>query len=132
VAVIVQRRTPPVTIVLITATLAMSIVAAIDARVGGKLYQHLALLPEAIWRGQIWRFVTWPFIQGGPLPLTFASVVLHVFGPDLLRAWGPGRYLRYVGGIVLISGIGTSVLALVLPAAWNLRNSAGWWSATPS
>jgi membrane associated rhomboid family serine protease len=106
VAVIVQRRSPQVTTVLIAATLAMSLIAAIDRRTGGELYHHLALLPEAIWRGQIWRLVTWPFIQGSPLSLIFACVTLHVFGSDLLRAWGPGRYVRYVAGVVLMAGIG--------------------------
>jgi membrane associated rhomboid family serine protease len=125
VAVILERRTPPVTIVLIAVTLMTSVVVAIDARMGGALYHHLALLPEAIWRGQIWRLVTWPFIQGGPLSLILACVALHVFGSDLLRAWGPGAYLRYLAGIVLIAGIGVSLLALVLPAAWNLPQLGG-------
>ncbi len=124
-AVIVQRRTPPITVVLIAATLAMSLVAAIDARAGGELYHHLALLPEAVWRGQVWRLVTWAFIQGGPLSLIFACVVLYVFGSDLLISWGPSRYLRYLAGIVLIAGIGTSLIALVLPAAWDLLHLGG-------
>jgi membrane associated rhomboid family serine protease len=125
VAVIVQRRTPPITVVLIAATLAMSLVAAIDARAGGELYHHLALLPEAVWRGQVWRLVTWAFIQGGPLSLIFACVVLYVFGSDLLISWGPSRYLRYLAGIVLIAGIGTSLIALVLPATWDLLHLGG-------
>jgi len=125
VAVIVQRRVPPITTVLIAATLAMSIVVAIDARAGGALYHHLALLPEAVWRGQVWRLMTWPFIQGGPLSLIFACVVLYVFGSDLLISWGPSRYLRYLAGIVLIAGIGTSLIALVLPAAWDLAHLGG-------
>src|SRR5687768_4574650 len=57
VAVIVQPRIPPITTALIVATLALSIVAAIDARAGGELYHHLALLPEAVWRGQVWRLM---------------------------------------------------------------------------
>jgi len=125
VAVIVQRRIPQVTTVQIAATLAMSLIVAIDARNGGELYHRLALLPEAIWRGQLWRLVTWPFIQGGPLSLIFACVALHVFGSDLLRAWGRGRYVRYVAGIVLIAGIGTSLLALVLPAARSIPQLGG-------
>lgn len=125
VAVMFQRRSPQVTTVLIAATLAMSLIVAVDARSGGQLYHQLALLPEAIWRGQIWRLVTWPFIQGGPLPLIFACVVLHVFGSDLRRAWGPVGFLRYVAGIVLVVGIGTSLLALVLPSAWDLPQLGG-------
>jgi membrane associated rhomboid family serine protease len=125
VAVIFQRRSPQVTTVLIAATLAMSLIVAIDAGNGGELRQRLALLPEAIWRGQIWRLVTWPFIQGGPLSLIFACVTLHVFGSELVRAWGPRRFVRYVAGIVLIAGIGTTLLALVLPAARHLPQLGG-------
>jgi membrane associated rhomboid family serine protease len=125
VAVIVQRRVPPITTLLIAATLAMSIVVAIDARVGGELYHHLALLPEAVWHGQVWRLVTWPFIQAGPLSLMFACVVLYVFGSDLLASWNPRRYLRYIAAIVLIAGVGTSLIALVLPAAWDLPHLGG-------
>lgn len=36
-AVIVQRRVPPITTALIAVTLAMSIVVVIDARLGGEL-----------------------------------------------------------------------------------------------
>ena len=125
VAVIVQRQISPITTVLIAATLALSLIVAIDARTGGALYHHLALLPEAVWHGQVWRLMTWPFIQGRPLPLIIACVVLYVFGSDLLVSWGPRRYLRYVAGMVLIAGIGTSLIALVLPAAWDLPRLGG-------
>jgi membrane associated rhomboid family serine protease len=125
VVVIVQRRSPQVTTVLIAVTLAMSLIVAIDARAGGELYQRLALLPEAIWRGQIWRLVTWPFIQGSPLSLILTCVTIHVFGSDLLHAWGQRRFVRYLAGVVLIAGIGTCLLALVLPAARDLPQLGG-------
>jgi membrane associated rhomboid family serine protease len=102
--VIAQRRTPPITAALIALTLGMSIVVAIDARRGGELYHHLALLPQAVWHGQVWRLMTWPFIQGSPLSLIFACVALYAFGSDLLLTWGAARYLRYLAGIVLIAG----------------------------
>ena len=124
-AVFVQRRVPPVTTTLIAITLAMSIAVAIDARLGGELFRHLALSPEAIWRGQVWRLVTWPFIHGGPFSLIFACVTLWAFGSDLLIAWGSRRYLRYLAGIVLVAGVGTSVVALVLPSAWWMWHLGG-------
>lgn len=117
-SVIVQRRIPPVTAGLIAVTLVLSLAVAIDARLGGELYRHLALSPAAIWRGEVWRLATWPFIHGGPLSLIFACVALWAFGSDLLIAWGPRRYLRYLSLIVLVAGVGTSLLGLVIPAAW--------------
>jgi len=69
--------------------------------------------------------MTWPFIQGGPLSLIFACLVLYVFGSDLLTSWGPRRYVWYLAGIVLIAGIGTSLIALMIPAAWDLPHLGG-------
>jgi membrane associated rhomboid family serine protease len=121
VPVIVQRRVPPVTAALIAVTLLLSMAVAIDARQGGELYRRLALSPEAIWRGEVWRLATWPFIHGRPLSLIFACVSLWAFGSDLLIAWGPRRYLRYLAVIVLVAGVGTSLIALLMPAArWAL------------
>lgn len=124
-AVFVQRRTPPITAGLIGLTLALSFVVAIDAGMGGQLYYHLALLPEGVWHGQLWRLVTWPFIQGGPLRLIFACVALYTFGSDLLLTWGPARYLRYLAVVALIAGVGTCLVALVLPSAWWLPRLGG-------
>lgn len=124
-AVIAQRRVPPITEALIAVTMTMSIVTVIDARMGGELYRHLALSPQAIWRGELWRLFTWPFIHGGPLSLIFACVALWAFGSDLLIAWGPKRYLRYLAGILLVAGVGTSVIALLLPSAWWMQRLGG-------
>jgi membrane associated rhomboid family serine protease len=107
------------------AGLTLSLLAAIDARVGGALWHHLALLPEAVWRGQLWRLFTWPFVHGGPLALLFACVTIYAFGSDLLLTWGARRYLRYLAIALLVAGVGTSVLALALPGARYLPHLAG-------
>src|SRR5688572_27122978 len=95
-AFIVQPRMPPVSARLLAVTLGLSLAAAIDARMGGNLYQHLALVPEGVWHGQLWRLATWPFVLGGPLGLIFTCSALYVFGSDLAVVWGPRRYLRYL------------------------------------
>lgn len=125
VSVVFHRRVPPITTALLTATLTLSLVAAIDARLGGALWHHLALLPEAVWRGQLWRLFTWPFVHGGPLALIFACVTLYAFGSDLLVTWGARRYLRYLAIALLVAGAGTCVLALALPGARHLPHLAG-------
>jgi hypothetical protein len=51
--------------------------------------------------------------------------VIYTFGSDLLLNWGPARYLRYLAGIALIAGVGTSLVALVLPDAWELPRLGG-------
>ncbi|HEU5056058.1 MAG TPA: rhomboid family intramembrane serine protease [Kofleriaceae bacterium] len=114
-AFIVEPRMPPVTARLLALTLGLSLAAAIDARMGGNLYHHLALVPEDVWRGQIWRLATWPFVLGGPLGLIFTCSALYVFGSDLAVAWGSRRYLRTLALVVGGAGAGTCVLGLVLP-----------------
>ena len=114
-AFIVQPRMPPVSARLLAVTLGLSVAAAIDARMGGNLYHHLALVPEGVWHGQLWRLVAWPFVLGGPLGLIFTCSALYVLGSDLAVVWGPRRYLRYLAIAVGGAGIATCVLGLILP-----------------
>lgn len=123
--VVLQRRVPTVTLVLIGLTLAFSTGAAIDARHGGDLLHALVLRPEAVWSGELWRLATWPFLHLHPLGLLFTCVTLFVFGTDLAIRWGRSYYLRYLGGIVLAAGLGTSLLALALPDARWFPYTAG-------
>jgi membrane associated rhomboid family serine protease len=118
VPVILLRRVPPITSALIALTLALSLAAAIDRHLGGTLFYRLALVPEAVWRGQVWRLATWPLVQGGPLALIFACVSLYFFGSGLELSWGARRYRRYLAGILLIAGVGTCLIAFVLSSAW--------------
>jgi membrane associated rhomboid family serine protease len=125
VPVFLQRRVPRVTTVLVSLTLGLSLLAVIDARHGGSLWYRLALLPDAVWRGQIWRLVTWPFVMGHPLSLLYTCVALYAFGSDLAVNWGLRRYLRTLAVVVLIAGAGTCLLAPLLPHARELPHLGG-------
>lgn len=124
-AFIVQRQVPRVTARLIALVLGLSLVAVIDARSGGTLYLQLALVPEAVWHGQLWRLATWPFVMGGPLALIYTCIVLYTCGSDLLTVWGRRRYLRYLAAVVLATGAATSLVGLVLPGVWGLPYLGG-------
>ncbi len=124
-AVIVQRHVPPVTARLIALVLGTSLVTVIDARLGGELYLWLALRPEAVWHGQLWRLATWPFVMGGPLALIYTCIVLYTCGSDLLTVWGKKRYLRYLAAVAAAAGIGTSLVGLLLPGVWSLPYLGG-------
>ncbi|HUS66287.1 MAG TPA: hypothetical protein VMZ28_17165, partial [Kofleriaceae bacterium] len=56
-------------------------------------------------------------LHGSPLGLLFTCATLFVFGSDLCIRWGGAHYLRYLGGVFLAAGLGTSLLALVVPGA---------------
>lgn len=118
---VLHRRVSPVIAALIGLTLVTSMVAAID----GHLYYRLALIPERIWHGEVWRLVTWPFVHVSPLALVIAMVELWWFGGGLSETWSPGRLARFVGGVIAVAGVGTCLLAPLVPPAWWVPHFAG-------
>src|SRR5512147_2635219 len=51
------------------------------------------LSPAAIVRaGEVWRLVTWAFVQDHPLTLLFGGLMLYSFGSQLSYDWGEGRF----------------------------------------
>jgi membrane associated rhomboid family serine protease len=118
---VLHRRVSPVIAALIGLTLVTSLVAAID----GQLYYRLALIPERVWHGEVWRLVTWPFVHVSPMALVFAMVELWWFGGGLTESWSAGRLARFVGGVIIVAGAGTCVLAPLVPPAWWAPHFAG-------
>lgn len=92
----------------IVATLTCSIVAALD---GGWLARLFALAPSYVWRGHVWRLVTWPLVEIGPLQLVLTCLAIFKFGSDLEVRWGARRLRRFVVEIVLAAGIVTCLLS---------------------
>lgn len=96
---------------LIAATLVTSILAA---QLAG-FAEAGALVPGYVFLGQLWRLVTWVFFEQDPLGLIFAALALFWFGRDLVRVWGPLRFLgAYLGLAAAAAGI-TCLAALALP-----------------
>src|SRR5689334_726293 len=90
----------------IAITLAGSIIAALD---GGLLGTWATLAPARIWRGELWRLVTWAFIVGGPYCLVLTCVAVYYFGGQLATRWGDRRLRRFV-----IEVLGGAALATTL------------------
>jgi len=71
---------------------------------GGGLFNFLAFHPDFIFRGQIWRLITWIF-----LPLTsnffFVAIALYFYyfvGSTLEREWGAAKFtIYYIFGVLL-------------------------------
>jgi membrane associated rhomboid family serine protease len=106
----------------IIVTLAASIVAALD---GGWLASWSALEPARIWRGELWRLVTWPFIESGPVSLVATCMVIYKFGGELAIRWGDRRLRRYVAGIVVLAAAATCVLAAIT-GQFHVHRLGGW------
>ena len=116
--IVFQRRIANLLAAWIALCLAMSIAAAIDFRHGGDLYARLALVPDRVWRGEVWRLATWVFVEVGPMALLFGCVAIYWAGGELLSAWGPKRFVRVFVGIALFTGVaGTILVALVFREA---------------
>ncbi|HTL33058.1 MAG TPA: rhomboid family intramembrane serine protease [Kofleriaceae bacterium] len=94
----------------IVATLACSIISTLD---GGWIARWFALAPSRIWTGQVWRLVTWPLVEPGPMQLVFTCIVIYKMGGDLAVRWGDRRLRRFVVEVALAAGVGTCVLSAV-------------------
>lgn len=108
-------------LVLLVLTIACSIAPALDA----ELYGRLALVPAKIWRGEVWRLVTWPFVEVGPFSLAFACVALYWFGGALVIAWGERRFVRYIVAVLAGAGIATTLVAPLVPLGARWPHLAG-------
>ena len=107
----------------ILATLTASIVAAVD---GGWLEYWVALAPEKIWRGEIWRLVTWPIVELGPMSIIFTCAAIYKFGGELAPRWGDRRLRRFMLEIVIAGGAVTALGAWLSDDAWQMYRCGGW------
>ena len=106
----------------IAVTLAASIVAAVD---GGWLAHWAALAPARIWQGEVWRLVTWPFVETSPLGLVLTCVAIYKLGGDLADRWGDRRLLRFARHVVLSAAVVTAI-AGAIPGLGYVNRLGGW------
>jgi membrane associated rhomboid family serine protease len=91
---------------LMAAVLFMSAVGSLLARMGVPLLRYSVLIVDDVWRGEVWRLVTWAPIELSPLGLLFGCLLLYFIGPDLLRRWGTRRFfVNFFGGAALVGAI---------------------------
>jgi len=93
-------------------------VSAIET-VNGPILNALSLEPSAVFRGQIWRVVTWP-IPNDPNLWNFLLIAVFVMlGSQLEQVMGRRLYSVYLGALVLIP-------ALAALLFYAFTNRAGW------
>jgi membrane associated rhomboid family serine protease len=77
----------------------------------------VALAPGNIASGEIWRLVTWPFVQGDPFGLLFVALTFWWLGPQLMWSWGERRFWLRLLAITVGAAVVPTLLALVWPGA---------------
>src|SRR5262245_10931542 len=111
---VLGARIPAVTAGLIALTLGVTIAGALGDQLGPSFRGHLLLLPERVWDGELWRLLSWVFVELHPLSLIFGCLALWLFGSDLNYSWGPRRFLAVYAGFAVASGALTCVIARLL------------------
>lgn len=76
-----------------------------------------ALAPTMIVRGQVWRVVTWPFVQKDPLALLFGGYMLYWLVQQLSFVWSERRFMLRFFGYTAFAGVVTTLVAEVWASA---------------
>jgi membrane associated rhomboid family serine protease len=87
----------------------------------------VALAPEEVLHGQLWRLVTWPFVQEDPFALLFGGFMLYWLGQQLSFVWSERRFLLRFFAYAAFATVATTLLALVWPAVGAVRPHVGIW-----
>jgi membrane associated rhomboid family serine protease len=135
------NRFPAVVVWLAGFVLAGSCLLALEARVGAGLLKWIVLQTPSVLAGQLWRLVTWSFVEFSPLGLIFGCLALLVFGRDLADAWGPRRFLVTCLVVAAATGLLTTLVGVLVPSfrmphytVWPLVEALiiAWASLFPS
>jgi hypothetical protein len=111
---------------LISNWLLLTLAASIVVMIGGFwLYELAAFAPSRIWRGEVWRLVTWIFVEPGPWGLVLTCACIYKFGGELQPRWGDRRLRRFMIEIVLLASVTGAVAALFSEFAWNVHRCGG-------
>jgi membrane associated rhomboid family serine protease len=97
--------------------LAIMLLASVWASVDGRVMDFAALEPTNVRRGEVWRVVTWPFVQSDVFSLLFVGFMLWTLGQQLSYAWSERRFVVRFLGYTLGAGIGTTILSFVFDSA---------------
>jgi membrane associated rhomboid family serine protease len=105
-----QQRSSEFVTQWLLVTLGASLFAWLD---GGWLARLAALQPSRVFHGEVWRLVTWPLVELGPIALVLTCVAIYKFGGELSVRWGDRRLRRFVLQVVLGAGVIGCLLAMI-------------------
>jgi membrane associated rhomboid family serine protease len=93
------------------ALLALLVLGTVLAAVDPRIPEAMALAPVPIVRGELWRLVTWPFVETNIIGLLFGGYMLFWLGQQLSYAWSERRFVLRLLGYTLGAGLGTTVIS---------------------
>ena len=106
---------PVVLPVVLAALIAIIVVASIGGAVAAhngwpRLLGSGLLSVPAVWRGQLWRLLTFALLETDPLSLILTGLMLYWWGRDLVVLWGGRRFAVRFFGLAAASGAVTCLL----------------------
>jgi membrane associated rhomboid family serine protease len=123
-----RLRMPTAVLILVIVTAVASILGVVLQRNSiFPVFSLGAFQPAAVWKGQLWRLVTWPFLEGEPIQLLFALLVFYWFGGELCRAWGQRKFLLIFFGFTVGVAAATTLIGRFLWAEVFLTPYLGNW-----
>jgi membrane associated rhomboid family serine protease len=91
---------------LIALVVLMSAFGSLLERAGIPVLSKSVLVVAQVFRGEVWRLLTWAPLELNALGLVFGCLLLYFIGPDLLRRWGTRRFFAsFFGGAVIVGAL---------------------------
>jgi membrane associated rhomboid family serine protease len=111
---------------LVAATAGLTVLGVLMQHAGLPLIAWLDLQPERVLRGELWRLVSWTFLELSPLGLIFACLLLAWLGRDLSASWGYWRFVGVYLGFAAAVAAATCLVGLLLPGVRGQSYATAW------
>jgi membrane associated rhomboid family serine protease len=100
----------PVTRILCVLILAVTLIGTLTERKLGFGISDLNFDVQAVLAGQVWRVITYPFVESQAWNLIISLVILWMFGGSFESRWGERDFARFF----VVAAAGAAVLAIPL------------------
>jgi membrane associated rhomboid family serine protease len=85
-----------------------------------------ALVPARLIGGELWRLVSWAFVQNDPLTLLFGGLMLYFLGMQLAFTWSERRLVGTFLGLAVGASLATVLVGIVWRPGLGLGHLGMW------